>query len=119
MLARTSRQRAKVRTVTARGAEQALSVAQGLCPRDTNYMADHMLLELTRTGYNFALGWRANQFVGQTNPVTGQEVTTFYSPLVVFGTRFMAGRDPITPALRSVQPSLRRGYARALADKPV
>ncbi len=115
--ARDARQRARVRAVTERGLDRVFHMAQSLCPRDTHYMALHMLGETTRNGTNFFVGWKKDRFVGEVNEATGEVVTEFYPPFVVFGTRFMAGRDPLTPALQAERANLRRGYARALSDK--
>lgn len=112
--ARTGRQRAAIRGVTERGMLRVLNRAQALCPRDTHYMALHMRAELTQRGYNFFVGWHAEDFIGKTNPVNGRVITSFYPKFVVFGTRRMAGRDPLSPALRAERPNLLRGYARAL-----
>jgi hypothetical protein len=111
--ATSRRQRAACRAVTVRGLERVLATAQDLCPRDTSYMALHMRAELTREGLGFVVGWHAADFVGKTNTATGRVITSPYFLFVVFGTRHMAGRDPISPALRQERPNLLRGYARA------
>jgi hypothetical protein len=114
--ARNPAQRAAIRAVTARGLERALHSAQDLCPRDSGYMALHMRAELTHEGFGFRLGWHRDDFVGQINTLVepNRLITDFYPVFVVFGTRHMQGRDPISPALRAERPNLLRGYARAL-----
>lgn len=113
--ARTARQRANAMAATQHSAERAFVLVQELTPRDTNYMADHTRLETTHEGLGYRIGWRARDFVGQTNPVTGRRMTTFYPRWVVYGTRHMAGRDPLTPALQAERPNYRKGMVRALS----
>ncbi len=117
MRARTARQRQRVKAATARSLDRVFTRAQESTPRDTHYMALHMRAELIREGYDFAVGFRSSDFVGQTNPATGQVITAFYPVFVIKGTRFMAGRDFLSAALRAERMNIRRGYARALSER--
>lgn len=113
--ARTQRQETKLLEATAVDAERVYALAQSYCPEDTGYMKDHLRLTFTRGGFNYRLGWRREDFVGQTNPLTGRVITDFYPLFVVYGTRYMAGRDPITPALEQERRNRMQRYRRALA----
>ncbi len=113
--AKTARQKVAAREATAKSAERAFVRVQELVPRDTNYMADHTRIRLTDEGLGYLIGWYTKDFVGQTNPVTGQQISTFYPRYVVYGTSQMAGRDPLTPALQAERPNYRRAIARALS----
>ena len=115
LAARTARQKQKIQALTERSAERAFVRVQELEPRDTNYMADHTRIEMREEGLAYLIGWRRGDFVGQTNPATGQEITAFYPVFVTYGTRYMAGRDALTPALQAERPILRRAIARALS----
>jgi hypothetical protein len=112
--ARTNRQKQNVLSEMERSGNRVLETAASLTPFDTGFMLEKLRLERTRGGYNYAVGWRSSDFVGQQNPQTGRAITDFYPVYVVYGTRFMAGRDPLTPALRREEPTLRRGLKRAL-----
>lgn len=111
---RTARQRQRVLEATQQGAEQVTEQARALCPVDTGFMVDRLRTEIGGDGDRFAVGFRAEDFVGQVNPATGKEITAFYPVFVVFGTRFMAGNDFLTAALRAEQATIRQGYTRAL-----
>jgi hypothetical protein len=113
---RTARQRRNVLAVTVESGQRVEQQVQDTVARDTSYMADHTRLEITHEGNGYRVGWRAPDFVGKTNPVSGRRITSFYPRFVVFGTRFMAGRDPLTPALEAERPRYRRSVARALSN---
>ncbi len=113
--ARTQQQKQAVLAVMATSGERVLNTAAGLTAFDTGYMLSKLRLEPTRGGYNYAVGWRDEDFTGQSNPATGQPIDVFYPVFVVLGTRFMAGRDPLTPALRLERPTLNQELAQALS----
>ncbi len=112
--ARTQDQKQRVLRVMQQSGERVLNTAASLTPFDTGFMLDKLRLERTREGYNYAIGWRAGDFIGQRNPATGRTIDAFYPVYVVYGTRRMAGRDPLTPALRTEEPQLKRALAAAL-----
>lgn len=98
--------------IVAESADRAFNIAQDLCPRDTGFMADKMRLEFTREGYNYAIGWHAADFLGETR--RGALPVPFYPPYVVFGTSEQAGRDPLTPAIEEERPRALAAMRRAL-----
>lgn len=88
-------------------------------PRDTSYMAEHQRATPSDDRLKFALGWWAQDFVGQTNPATEKRIEFFYPDVVVRGglqkdgTR-RAGHDPLTPAIEAERAWARRAYLAAL-----
>lgn len=113
--ARHREQKQAVLAVAEREGNETYAIAHSLANRDTGYMADHLRLTFTRGGFNWNVGFRAEDFVGQVNPVTGQEITAFYPVFVILGTRFYAGNDFLTAAMRSRREMIRQSYARAIA----
>lgn len=95
-------------------ADEVLKTAEARCPQDTGYMAQHLVVAFTRGGFNWTVGFRRGDFVGRTNPVTGKTITAFYPVFVIRGTRFMAGNDFLSAALRSKRRQIRAAYAKAL-----
>jgi hypothetical protein len=81
-------------------AQDDFNVLQSLVPRRTHYMALHMLLEFSADGLEYFAGWVRSKFVGEVNPVTGEVVKVFYPPLVIHGTRYMAGNPFVREAAR-------------------
>ncbi len=112
--ARTREQKQRVREVAEREGDETYAIAFSLANRDTGYMADQLRLEFTRGGFNWAVGFRSEDFIGQVNPVTQQEITAFYPVFVILGTRFYAGNDFLTAALRGRRELIRQSYARAI-----
>ncbi len=114
LAARTRRQKQAVLAVSQREAEATHSLAQSLANRDTGYMASQLRLEFTRGGFNWVIGFRAEDFIGQTNPVTGLLILRFYPVDVIHGTRFYAGNDFLTAAHRLRRLARLQAYRRAL-----
>lgn len=112
--ARTVEQKARIRAATAQLMQEEFELDQGLVPRDTNYLANHMVGRLTRGGYNYFVGFLRGEFVGEINPVTGKVVTEFYAVHVIRGTRHMAGRDFLTEGRTLMRQRIRDVYRRAL-----
>lgn len=110
--ARNIQTRLRILDAVDESASRVLHIAQDLCPRDTGFMAEKMRLEFFREGYSFAIGWHADDFLGQTR--RGGQPTPFYPPYVVLGTSRMAGRDPLTPAVEEERPRAREAFAKAL-----
>lgn len=106
LAARTARQRERVLAVMQASGERAHDIAASLTPIDTGFMVSRLLLERIRDGFGYTFGWRAVDFIGQLNKATGRVIDVFYPRFIVFGTRFMAGRDPLTPALKAERPKL-------------
>lgn len=114
--AQTQRQKEHVRTATALDMEATFDLAQALCNRDTGFAASKMFAELTRDGFNWVIGFRASDFIGQTNTLASPArlVTEFYIRFVIEGTRFMAGNDFLATAFRLRVDQRRLLYQRAL-----
>ncbi len=117
--------KAKLRARTARQKQRVLEASQDLgdeehaevvrlANRDTGYMASQTKLRFTRGGYNYLVGYFAEDFIGQTNPVTGQTILRFYPVDVIYGTRFYAGNDFLTAAHRLMAARTRSRYVAAL-----
>jgi hypothetical protein len=87
--------RAMQQAMQVMGAE-TYEIAYALTPKDTWFMADHLRLDFSPNYQVFELGWSADDFFDADLP--------FYPPYVVFGTRFMAGQDPLTPAHEMTKP---------------
>jgi hypothetical protein len=117
LAARTARQKERVKATTPVLLQEEFSIAQSLINRDTEFSANNMIAEVTREGYNYALGFRRDQFVGKTNPVTGKVVTEFYIRYVHDGTRYYAGNPFLATARRLMRPRIRAAYARALSGR--
>lgn len=114
--ARTAKQKAAVRAVTAQDAQATFDLAQALCNRDTGYAASKMFVRLTRDGFNWVLGFHAEDFVGQTNTLASPPrlITEFYIRWVIEGTRHRAGNDFLATAFRLRMNVRRLGYRQAL-----
>ncbi|MBA2672021.1 MAG: hypothetical protein H0U67_16755 [Gemmatimonadetes bacterium] len=115
--ARTARQKARQLKAAQDAGEEEHAVVVSLANRDTGYMASRTRLEFTRGGYNYAVGYRAEDFIGQTNPVTGRPITSFYPVYVIQGTRRYAGNDFLSAARRIMRPRVLRRYSDALSGR--
>jgi len=91
--ARTARQRQAVLEAQVLNAEDDHNVSAALCNFLTGYMLSKLRLKFTRGGYNYFLGFDASDFIGKTNPVTGEKITFFYPVVVVEGSVNYAGND--------------------------
>jgi hypothetical protein len=91
--AKTARQKAALLVAVVENAEEEFNVAQALCNRLTGYMASMMILRFTRDGHNYFLGFDRSDFVGKTNPVTGEVIKFFYPVVVIEGSVNYAGND--------------------------
>lgn len=76
-----------------------------LTPVRTGRMREQLRAEPADGGLGYFVGWLAEDFRAVAQP--------FYPLPVVTGTRFMAGRDPITPALEADRAQLTRGLGDA------
>jgi hypothetical protein len=112
--ARTRSQREAIRRVTATEMDHCFNIVVADVNRLTGYMADQTTPKLTNEGTGFTVGWYAEDFIGQENPVTGQIITSFYPVFVIKGTSRMAGNDVLTAALRERRPAILAGYRLAL-----
>ena len=65
---------------------------------DTGRMFNARMIRYGEASHAAAVGWFASDFPGPT----------FYPPYVVFGTRKVPARDPLTPALARRAPDFRR-----------
>lgn len=74
-------------------------LAQLLCPRRTNFMANHIRTEYSADGLSYRTGWREKDFA--------EAGFAPYFIFVVKGTRYMAAQDPLTPAFREAEAQLR------------
>lgn len=77
--------RERARVVVQESADRTYNTSKSLAPVDTGFMADHLRKEITPGGYGYQVGFRQGDFTG-----AGKE---FYPVFVLFGTRFMPGRD--------------------------
>ncbi len=94
--------------------ERVFAIAQGLCPRDTNYMVDHMRAESISAGNGWEVGFQGSDFVGKVNPVTGKKITYFYPRINEFGGRVQPAQPCIFPAFELERPHFRRVLREAL-----
>lgn len=72
------------------------TIAYALCPVDTGFMRDHIVVVTSANNQIFEIGWRAADFF--------EAGFDFYPMYVVLGTRHMPPRDPLTPAHEQVKP---------------
>ena len=112
--ARTRRQREEIRHATLELGLEEYELVRALANKDTGYMAEHIVLEFTRDGFNYVILLRARDFVGKVNPATGRTIDQFYPVFVVKGTKERAGNDFFRQARRIMKPRIRARYARAL-----
>jgi HK97 gp10 family phage protein len=96
----------EIRVVVARAAEDTVSLAFLLCPKRTQFMADHIKAWFTTSGLGFEVGWDATDFI--------EAGFAFYPYFVEFGTRFMAAQPTLGPAWRDVAPRFHADLSRAL-----
>lgn len=113
--ARTRQQKQRVLEASQDLGDEEHAEVVALANRDTGYMASQTKLRFTRGGFNYLVGYFAEDFIGQDNPVTGQLITRFYPVDVIFGTRFYAGNDFLTAAHRLMRDRIRARYAAALS----
>jgi hypothetical protein len=85
--------------------ERVRDHAATLTPVRTGRMRELLRGQPTDGGLGYVVGWVAEDFRAVAQP--------FYPLHVVMGTRFMAGRDPITPALEADRAQLTRGLQAA------
>ena len=111
---RTRQQIERAQEAAQHSAERTFARVQEAVPRDTHYMALNTQIRFTDNKLGYRIGWYRSDFVGQINPVTGQVISTFYPVYVIYGTRFMAGRDVLTPAFRAERPNFRKALQRAV-----
>lgn len=101
---------AEVRDVLEQTAEYEYQLVFNDCPVDTGFMRDHIIVVFDADGLRYELGWTATDFGIEAG-------LPFYPPFVIFGTRFMEGRDFLFPnhllARRRFQGKLRAALRRA------
>lgn len=114
--ARTVAQKRRILETSIREGEATFDLAQALANRDTSYMADHMRLDFTRGGFNWTVGFRREDFVGQTNSNASPPrlITEFYPIFVLEGSRFQAGNDFLRAALELRRSKILGAYRQAL-----
>lgn len=112
---RTRAQRARVLAVMADSKREEFELAIDLAPKDTTYMASQTQSESTHNGFGYITGYRAEDFIGQTNPVTEKVITTFYPPIVHDGTKERAGNPWLSNARRIMRPKVRKRVRDALS----
>lgn len=115
-LARTQSQRQQIKAEMVRSSVRVFAGVQALTPVDTGFMRRQLRRTLTRNGFNYAIGWYASDFLGVLNPVSQRVITFFYPIPIVYGSKRMAGRDPLTPALREERPILSANIAAILGS---
>lgn len=115
---RTARQKEAVKSEMGRSGIRVLAGVIANAPRKTGYLASRTTLRRTREGFNYGVGYYAEDFIGQIGR-DGRLITVFYPILLWGGTRVMAGRDWLTPALEAERPIVRGNLARILAGTPV
>lgn len=72
------------------------ALAFEFCPVDTGFMRDHIDVIVSENHQTFEIGWKAEDFF--------EAGLAFYPMYVVLGTRFLAPRDPLTPAYMASKP---------------
>lgn len=112
--ARTAEQRRQIKAEMVRSSVRVFAGVQALTPVDTGFMRRQLRRTLTREGYNYAIGWYSSDFLGVLNPVSQRVITFFYVVPIIYGSKRMAGRDPLTPALREEREILRGNIAAIL-----
>ena len=115
--ARTVRQKRRLLGAVQDMGQEERTLVTSLANVDTGYMASQTRLEFTRGGFNYATGYRAEDFVGKTNPSTGKPITAFYPVYVIRGTRFYAGNDFLSAARRIMRPRVLKAYSAALSGR--
>lgn len=81
---------AEVRRLIEENAEYEYRLVYGDCPVDTGFMRAHIVVFFDSDGLSYQLGWVHTDF----GTAAG---LPFYPPFVIYGTRFMAGRDFLFP----------------------
>lgn len=98
--------RGRAARIMADSRERVREHGASLTPVRTGRMREHLRQTPTEGGLGYVVGWVKEDFTAVAQP--------FYPALVVLGTRHMAGRDPITPALEAERPVLLRAFAAGL-----
>lgn len=111
--------RLRTRAVVLESMDRTFALAQDLCPRDTNYMAEHMHADPTPSGFGYEVGFDAADFVGHTNPVNGRKITSFYPVFTEFGTVKSPAQPCIFPARDAEAPRFKRALKEALSPRGV
>lgn len=100
------RAKERCKVVNAESMERVYATSQENCPVASGYMKEHERKELTPKGFGYSVGFDASDFPGN-----------FYPPYVIFGTRFMPGRDILFSAAANERPRYRRELREALRTK--
>jgi len=96
----------EARQVVADTAADTVSLAFLLCPKRTQFMADHIKAWFTASGLGFEVGWDATDFI--------EAGFAFYPYFVEFGTRFMSAQPSLGPAWDQLQQQFRERMSCAL-----
>jgi hypothetical protein len=97
------------RSAAQASADRLYEASQALCPVDSGFMKEHERKEMTPAGYGYRVGFQESDFTG-----AGRE---FYPLFVIFGTRFMAGRDFLFAPAAAEQVTFRRELKAALSPR--
>jgi hypothetical protein len=111
---RTRAQREAIRAASGADFDRTLTRFLAYCPVRTGYMLEHTTARRTRDGFNWLMGFERKNFVGHTNPATGQVITFPYFFAVIRGTRHRAGNNFPRRAFRDGAAERALGYRRAL-----
>lgn len=112
---RLRQQRERVLAVMAAAKREEFELAIDLAPKDTTYMASQTQSESTNRGFGYITGYRAEDFIGQTNPVTDEVIEVFYPVIVHDGTRTRAGNPWLANARKIMRPRVRERVRQALS----
>lgn len=100
------RAKARAKVVVENSAERSYQTSYALAPKLTGFMANHLLKEFTPSGFGYRLGFRESDFTA-----AGKEL---YPRFVIWGTRFMAGRDFLFAPFEAEKPRFRAELKEAL-----
>lgn len=101
----------RAQVATTQYLERLYNTAQLLCPVASGYQKEHMRAELTPNGLGCQLGFEESDFVGQTNPATGEVITYPY-----FITNEFGNADGTHPAQPCIFPARAQEEPRYLRD---
>lgn len=100
--------RAAIKDLVGETAAEQYQRTYDLCPKDTYFMADHIVTQFTRQGYGYQMGWREADFRGAQLP--------FYALFQELGFRhWISGRFIQNPSLRPAWAEISPRFQRALA----
>lgn len=101
-----ARLQAEARKIVKEAGEFCRDLTSFLAPRDTGFMADHVVTEYSSDGLEFATGWREDDFTNAG--------LAFYPPFQEFGTSRSPAQPSLGPAFEETVPRFKRDLSAAL-----